>query len=143
MTLRPKSWPPDRTTYLIGRAPQLSTGDWNQPIVTYSPAKATNEEVWIGIYEGIAPHDNGCEVSPQDVLKRPGLLKIVDECGATWFLPMIRRMANGESVPLEEVASEYRRVHGADLESKHWEGANWFPSIRAAYDRALRSSSKS
>ena len=143
MTSHTKSWPPDRTSYLIGRAPQLSIGDWNRPIVTYSPAKASDEEAWIGIYEGISPHDNGGEATPRDVLERPALLKIIHQCGATWFLPMIRRMARGENVPLEEVASEYCRVHGADLESKQWGGAAWFPSVRAAHDQAFRTVGKS
>jgi hypothetical protein len=54
---------------------------------------------------------------------------------------MIRRMANGERVLLDEIASAYRHVHGTDWESTQW-GAGWFPCVQASYDRAHRTDGK-
>ena len=127
--------PYDRTSYLIARAPQVDSRHWNRPFITYSPPTGSDPSPWIGLFTGVTGHDPGGECSPQNVLERGGLLEIVDECEASWFLPIIQRLAVGEPVSLDEIESEYTRRHGTALESKEW-GRGWFPSVQAAYDEA-------
>jgi hypothetical protein len=121
-----------RISYLVARAAEKFPGDWNKPTITYSPPAKEGDELWIGVYEGRHGHDNGGETSAKNVLERPGLLGIVEMAGGMWFVPMIQRMAAGEHVTLDELSSEYRRVHGTEIEFTVW--GSYFPCEQAALD---------
>ena len=92
------------------------------------------EEPWIGVYDGVSPHANGGEKTPKQVFERPSLMRYFEQCDVVWFLAMVRRMADGECVDLEEIAAEYRQRHNTELESASWDSG--FPSVREACKRA-------
>ena len=123
---------PERITYLVARAAERFPGDWNKPVITYSPPVNEGDEHWIGVYEGRHGHDNGGETSPKNVLERPGLLRIVEMAGGMWFLPMIQRMAAGGQITLEQLSTEYRKVYGSDIQSAVW--GRYFPCEQTALD---------
>lgn len=107
--------------YLIARPPPRYPGDYNQAYITFlvdsdSRLQSADREN-IGIYTGSTAHDAGGEMSPANVLERPGLQEIIQKCGGAWFIPMIQRMADGETINLEEIITVYRNINGNEIES--------------------------
>lgn len=79
--------------------------------VSYEPDRETKT---IRIEDPLARFAAGMLVSPQEALQSQWGGTII-EAGAEWFLPLIRRMAVGERVSLEEVGQAYRAANGSEL----------------------------
>jgi hypothetical protein len=79
--------------------------------VSYEPDRETKT---IRIEDPVARFAAGVLLSPQEALQ-PQWGGMIIEAGAEWFLPLIRRMAAGERVSLEQVGQAYREANGSAL----------------------------
>jgi hypothetical protein len=122
-------------SYLIARGQPASRYDWNQPYITYTPPTKECDQVRIGSYDDHSSHSAGGESELVWFLKNSSLMSMLDSLGGMWFAPFMRRMAAGETVPIEEIAAAYEKCHGVPLESKPL-GARFFASEQAAAEWA-------
>lgn len=111
---------------LIGRSVALSESE--EVIVTFSPKKENElKSDLIGISHGVSPHSDGSANTAEFWLSyRPSEWRLVGreyiesieslgwfekmciKAKCDWFVPMVKRMAAGENVPLEEIHFAYR-----------------------------------
>ena len=127
---------------IVGYNPGRVTPTWIVPIwIVYHPA---NQKVSICTEAGIGPGAHGATYSPETILTyRPyvttrvvvdGVLRILKseqappgwfertcrECNCEWFFPLVKRMASGEQVQLQEVQDAYLAHNGKPLPSGTW-----------------------
>jgi len=79
--------------------------------VSYEPDRETKV---IRIEDPVARFAAGVVLSPAEALQ-PQWGGMIIDAGAEWFLPLIRRMAAGERVSLEQVGHAYRAANGGEL----------------------------
>jgi hypothetical protein len=83
--------------------------------VSYEPERDTKR---IRLEDPVPYFAAGVLLSPQEALA-PKWADTIVEAGAEWFLPLVRRMATGEPVSLEQVRQAYREEKGIEMMTLH------------------------
>jgi hypothetical protein len=124
---------------------EARTGKIKPMWITYRPVETqAGVDKHISVYIGSGRFDWAKMASPQEILKfRPYHFfdKIVDgqsvadrmeqeppgwferkcrEANCEWFVPMVKRMAAGEDVPLEEIQAAYLKHNGQPMPCGEW-----------------------
>jgi hypothetical protein len=119
---------------LLGTVPQDSTENRRERgwiLILSLPDSDCPTHARIGLYSGPSPHDEGGSREASFWLThRPTTYELVDgkyigtqaaagwfdrfcvEIGCGWFIPMARRLARGEDVPVSEIKATYAAHHG-------------------------------
>ena len=72
--------------------------------------------------EGDARNGTGSRFSATQALE-PQWRYHFEKTDSLWFVPFVERLARGESVGLNEILKEYKRIHGckAEFVKSHWD----------------------
>jgi hypothetical protein len=79
--------------------------------LSYEPDRQTKT---IRLEDPVPYFAAGVLLAPAEALE-PKWADLIVEAGAEWFIPLVRRMAAGERVSLEQVAQAYHEATGAEM----------------------------